>query len=289
MDLPASYTPSWQPSPLQNQRWTPHVGQRPHPYPPTRFSEPITNINNLDTAGLSSPGAYPNYASPAPTLPRPQDNNPPPSSGSAAAATDSTQEDTQASSPQVHVPATHVSLGTPLAGASTSTAASGSGTGSSSLYTPTLTNFGQREGQNRVNPTGAPGQSVSVRLPVPTGHSHYSRPTRPRLASGRSTLSEALRGESSRAITDGSGPNTSSSDDDSDSELGPRLRFAGYPHSTRQSQILRGQMTNKRVASKKAIQSLQEVDMATLSESEKSKLTSHDPAYLDVELSCLTF
>lgn len=252
MDLPASNTPSWQPSPLQPQRWPPHVGPRPTAFSPNTFSDPITNPLNL------------NYTSPAP-LPPPQNANPPPSAGSASAATDSTRENSQASSPQVHVPATHASLGTP----------SGSGAGSSPLY---IHQLGHLESYNRIAATGASGQQpISVRLPAPTGHSNYPRPARPRLPS-RNTLSETLRGESSRVTTDGSGPNTSSSDDDSDSEPAPRLRYAAYPHSTRQSQILRGQLPNKRVASKRAVQSLQEVDMATLPENEKSKLTSHDPA-----------
>lgn len=274
MDLPAAYTPSWQPSPLSSQRWW----SQPSVPPTTRFGESLIS-HHLDT-GLSPLGAYSSFASPAPApLPPPQSINAPPSSASPATTTDSNQDDNQTSSAQAHPSATHVSLGTPLGMASTSAAAPGSSAVRSPQSEPALTDLGHREGQHPANSTVASSQSASVRLPVPTGHSLYPRTPRHRLSSGRTSLSDELRGESSRAATDGSGPSTSSSDDDSDLELGPRLHFMGYQHSTRQSQILRGQMSNKRVASKKAIQSLQEVDITTLSESEKSKLTNHPPYF----------
>ncbi|KAJ4396786.1 hypothetical protein N0V93_001008 [Gnomoniopsis smithogilvyi] len=63
------------------------------------------------------------------------------------------------------------------------------------------------------------------------------------------------------------------SDDDSDRDFGPNpYASAGhaYLRNARQSQILRGQMNNKRVASKKAIQSLQKVDVDSLPDTEKT-------------------
>lgn len=276
MDLPAAYTPSWQPSPMPAQRWSPHGGPRLNSFPLARFSDP-NNILNLD-AGVSSPGTYPNYTPPAAPAP-PQSSNPPPSSGTAANTTTSMQEDSQTAPSQGPAPTTNASLG-PLLGITPAPAAAPSlSAGPSPQYTSAPTNSGSREGHHSVNATAASSQPTSARLPVPTSHAQYSRPARPRLSSGRIPLPEELRAESSRVTTDGSGPSTSSSDDDSDLELGPRVRFMGYHHTTRQSQILRGQMTNKRVASRKAVQSLQEVDMETLSESEKSKLAPRHPAY----------
>lgn len=278
----AAYTPSWQSSSLSSQRWSPHN------QPPVLRLEHPPSSHNFN-AGLSSLGAYSNYTSPAPAPhPRPQTTNPPPSSTTAATTADSTQDGHQTPSTQVHVPATHVSLGTPRGMTPTSTAAPGSSTGAPTQSTTALTNLDQGDGSQTVNSTVVSSQPVSVRLPVPTGHSIYSRPQRHRLSSGRTALSEELLGEPSRTTTDGSGPSTSSSDDDSDLEIGPRLHFMGYQHSTRQSQILRGQMTNKRVASRKAIQSLQEVDMATLPEKEKSKLATQESADCDVEKRGLT-
>lgn len=71
---------------------------------------------------------------------------------------------------------------------------------------------------------------------------------------------------------------------DEESEL-DRLRHARVMHeasrsariiepgdrNVRQAQLLRGQMPNKRVASKIAIQSLQSVEISSLAESERSK------------------
>jgi hypothetical protein len=42
----------------------------------------------------------------------------------------------------------------------------------------------------------------------------------------------------------------------------------------RATQLLRGQLTNKRVASRKALSQLQSVDLDSLSESERSKFSS---------------
>ena len=66
----------------------------------------------------------------------------------------------------------------------------------------------------------------------------------------------------------------SSLDDDSDlDESGPRMHYAGL-RSVRQAQLLRGQMSNKRVASQKAIKALQNVETDTLPENERSERTS---------------
>lgn len=63
---------------------------------------------------------------------------------------------------------------------------------------------------------------------------------------------------------------TSSLDDDSDLDIGPRMQMFGLINSARQTQILRGQMPNKRVASRKALASLQKVDLDSLADTEKS-------------------
>lgn len=63
----------------------------------------------------------------------------------------------------------------------------------------------------------------------------------------------------------------SSLDDDSDpDESGPRFHYAGL-RSVRQAQLLRGQMSNKRVASQKAIKALQNVEVDSLPENERSE------------------
>lgn len=63
----------------------------------------------------------------------------------------------------------------------------------------------------------------------------------------------------------------SSLDDDSDpDESGPRFHYAGL-RSVRQAQLLRGQMSNKRVASQKAIKALQNVEIQSLPENERSE------------------
>lgn len=65
----------------------------------------------------------------------------------------------------------------------------------------------------------------------------------------------------------------SSLDDDSDpDESGPRFPYAGL-RSVRQAQLLRGQMSNKRVASQKAIKALQNVEIQSLPENERSERT----------------
>jgi hypothetical protein len=63
----------------------------------------------------------------------------------------------------------------------------------------------------------------------------------------------------------------SSLDDDSDQDnAGPRLHYAGL-RSVRQAQLLRGQMSNRRVASQKAIKALQSVEIESLPEKERSE------------------
>lgn len=60
-------------------------------------------------------------------------------------------------------------------------------------------------------------------------------------------------------------------DDDSDpDESGPRFHYAGL-RSVRQAQLLRGQMSNKRVASQRAIKALQNVEIEGLPENERSE------------------
>lgn len=58
-----------------------------------------------------------------------------------------------------------------------------------------------------------------------------------------------------------------SSNGDSD---GARQRWYGYLAEGRQSQILRGRFNGKRVASRKAVQSLEQVDVGSLDDAEKS-------------------
>lgn len=63
----------------------------------------------------------------------------------------------------------------------------------------------------------------------------------------------------------------SSMDDDSDpDESGSRWQYTGL-RSVRQAQLLRGQMSNKRVASQKAIKALQSVEIESLPENERSE------------------
>lgn len=284
MDQPAAYTP-WQSSSMQAQRWSPHAGPRFDHFPLTRVTDPIhTDNHNVPGLSSSSPGTYSNYTPPAPAArpqPPPQGSDPPPPSASAAITTNSAQEDSQTASSQIPALSADVPLGAMLGIPSTTTPTPSLTTGPSPSYIPAPTYLGSREGQHSMNPTAASSQQNSARLPVPTGHAQHPRPARPRLSSGRSPRPEELRSDVSRNTTEGSGPSTSSSDDDSDAEMGPRVRFLGYQHSTRQSQILRGQLTNKRVASRKAVQSLQEVDMTTLSESERSKLVPRYTAHAE--------
>lgn len=71
----------------------------------------------------------------------------------------------------------------------------------------------------------------------------------------------------------------SSLDDDSDpDESGPRFHYAGL-RSVRQAQLLRGQMSNKRVASQKAIKALQNVEVESLPENERSERELLNPCH----------
>lgn len=140
---------------------------------------------------------------------------------------------------------------------------------------PTAFNSGQREDQI---PSVRPLQSLStarVRLPTP-GSRH-------RMPPGDQGLTMALGHYARyRGLADyydvtefeaPNGPASQTSDDDSDRDFSPgQYASAGhaYLRTARQSQILRGQMNNKRVASKKAIQSLQQVDLDSLPDNEKS-------------------
>lgn len=260
-ELRPVYPPVWHHHPLSAQRWSPHSGPQPSLIP-TRPGE-STHVHSHDT-GLSSTSAYPNYPTPASApmvLPQPVMHTP---SFSRNTGPPATTEEGQASPNQVQTPTAQAVDGIT------------SSLPPAAAPAPVLgiqANPSNREGQQQQASLPAVSrQAATVRLPPPSGHLHLdSRSSRHRLSSGRSGVPEGPRGDLNGAATDASAPPTSSSDDDSDFELGPRLHFLGYHHSTRQSQILRGQMTNKRVASKKAIQSLQDVDIATLSESEKSK------------------
>lgn len=140
---------------------------------------------------------------------------------------------------------------------------------------PTAFNHGQREDQV---PSVRPLQSLStarVRLPAPG--------SRTRVPPADQGLTMALGHYARyRGLTDyyevtdfeaPHGPASQTSDDDSDRDFSPSPYAAAnhaYLRTARQSQILRGQMNNKRVASKKAIQSLQQVDLDSLPDNEKS-------------------
>lgn len=132
-----------------------------------------------------------------------------------------------------------------------------------------------REGQS---PSGRPPPNQStarVRLPAPG--------TRQRVPSNDQRLTLALGNyaryrdvaeylemagyEAAHAAA------SQASDDDRDRDLGLRpygLVGQAYLHNARQAQVLRGQITNKRVASQKAVQSLQKVDVDSLPDTEKS-------------------
>ncbi|KAG8159218.1 hypothetical protein KVR01_010879 [Diaporthe batatas] len=90
------------------------------------------------------------------------------------------------------------------------------------------------------------------------------------------SASVGLRSRSGVISTEGSNDAPaspgSSLDDDDDSdpdENGPRFHYAGL-RSVRQAQLLRGQMSNKRVASQRAIKALQNVDIEGLPENERT-------------------
>lgn len=141
---------------------------------------------------------------------------------------------------------------------------------------PTAFNPGQREDHI---PSVRPLQSLStarVRLPAPGNSRHRMPPAEQGLTMalghyaryrGLADYYEPTDFEAPQA------PASQTSDDDSDRDFSPSPYASAsqaYLRTARQSQILRGQMNNKRVASKKAIQSLQQVDLDSLPDNEKS-------------------
>lgn len=94
----------------------------------------------------------------------------------------------------------------------------------------------------------------------------YFTASTPAFAALRSRARAGSNGGNSEAA----GSPYSSLDDDSDLEEGsPRLQQTGF-RSVRQAQILRGQMSSKRVASQRAILTLQPVEVDSLPDSERS-------------------
>lgn len=133
----------------------------------------------------------------------------------------------------------------------------------------------QREAHGSSRRTPVSNTSVRVRLPVPPSFGPATSESRSRHRILSYEPHRPVVPARTRAGSGGPGGNAaaspiSSPDDDGDFDPAPRFQFLGYLSSARQSQILRGQMTNKRVASKKAIQSLQQVDLASLPDTEKS-------------------
>lgn len=146
----------------------------------------------------------------------------------------------------------------------------------------------QNEDQSSSARPPHPHSTARVRLPAP-GHSRQRLPPNDRRLT--MTLGHYAR---YRDVADyfevteydaSHAPASQTSDDDSDRDFGSRpYASAGhaYLQSARQTQILRGQMNNKRVASKKAIQSLQKVDVDSLSDTEKSMCRRNPKASVEV-------
>lgn len=140
-------------------------------------------------------------------------------------------------------------------------------------------------------PPGHPDVNVhpQARLPPPASNPRplpqdaARRPSAAAYGSRESLASSApvsvgLRSRSGVAPTEGSSdvpasPGSSLDDDSDPDENGPRFHYAGL-RSVRQAQILRGQMSNKRVASQRAIKALQNVEIEGLPENERSEPSS---------------
>lgn len=124
---------------------------------------------------------------------------------------------------------------------------------------------GARDRQTTSSSPPAINPTSRVGLPVPTAPAASSADSRsrPRL-SARPRIGQVADRDTASSSP---GPGV---DDDGDLDIGPHLQFFGYLNSARQSQILRGQMPNKRVASRRALASLQQVDLDSLPDSEKS-------------------
>jgi len=175
-------------------------------------------------------------------------------------------------------------------------------------------NDSPRASQTRTNGggNGAPSSSSSAPMPPQPPQTHrpgfFPGSDPPRVDAGPSTMPEAdalfagaappANSSTRRALTArlriGRGAAASVSDDsdedpdimDSESEAisfleqftsgNPSIRDRDNDEfRIRAHQLLRGQMTNKRVASRKALSQLQTVDLNTLEESERSKFVCH--------------
>lgn len=151
--------------------------------------------------------------------------------------------------------------------------------GSSSSPGAFLNPPSQSEAPARRGVLDSPSPSVvRVRLPAPSDH----RP-RQRYSSNQPDRLSHSGGPSGSSGGNGGRASTSpiwSADDYGDSLTARRMaRTLGhaYGHSSRHSQIIRGQMSNKRVATKWAIQSLLEVDTDSLEDSDKSTSVLNSP------------
>lgn len=138
-------------------------------------------------------------------------------------------------------------------------------------------------------PPGHPDVNLQphARLPLPASNprplSQDAVSRRPSVAAYSSregfassaSASVGLRSQSGAAYTEGisdaspASPGSSLDDDSDPDENGPRFHYAGL-RSVRQAQLLRGQMSNKRVASQRAIKTLQNVDIEGLPENERT-------------------
>lgn len=120
------------------------------------------------------------------------------------------------------------------------------------------------------NPRPLPHDALSRR---PSAAAYNSREGFASPASVFVGLRSRPGGMSSEGNSDAPASPGSSLDDDSDQdESGPRVHYAGL-RSVRQAQLLRGQMSNKRVASQRAIKALQNVEIESLPENERSERT----------------
>lgn len=145
----------------------------------------------------------------------------------------------------------------------------------------TTSSSAQREGQNPSARSPHAHSTARVRLPAPGNI--RQRMTLGNYARYRDVADylELAEYQASHAAHAAHAARTASqtSDDDSDRDFDPRAYNSfgpAYLQTARQSQILRGQMNNKRVASKRAVQSLQKVDVDSLPDNEKS-MCSHNP------------
>lgn len=253
--------------------WSPASG----PLRPTGTSGPrASNTVHAHDAPLPSTATYINHSLPVVSLPAPIPVSAP--APGTASALSPAPPPAPANRPQP--PA--VSRVSPPPSESRHNQATTASSGEGRLFVPTSSGFsarslgrqyplpglesGARDRQSTSSSPPATNPTSRVGLPVPTASAPSSAESRP-----RPRLSARPRiGQVADRDTASSSPGPGVVDDDGDLDIGPHLQFFGYLNSARQSQILRGQMPNKRVASRRALASLQQVDLDSLSDTEKS-------------------